>query len=118
MKIMAAKQKEIMLKYGLQADQNEQEEGQILGTLDLMRAFSVPTAEGNKNVSIRMGELVAKQNIQNQNIKNLKQALLNYKSKVKLSNAQNLIAAQMLPGLEEGEEIWPTPSDLEQVPVD
>jgi hypothetical protein len=44
--------------------------------------------------------------------------LLNYKSKVKLSNAQNLIAAQMLPGLEEGEEIWPTPSDLEQVPVD
>jgi len=27
MKIMAAKQKEIMLKYGLQADQNEQEEG-------------------------------------------------------------------------------------------
>jgi hypothetical protein len=24
----------------------------------------------------------------------------------------------MLPILEEGEEIWPTPSDLEQVPVD
>jgi hypothetical protein len=24
----------------------------------------------------------------------------------------------MLPSLEEGEEIWPTPSDLEQVPVD
>ena len=60
MKIMAAKQKEIMLKYGLQVDQNEQEEGQILGTLDLMRAFSVPTSEGNKNVSIRMGELMAK----------------------------------------------------------
>ena len=44
--------------------------------------------------------------------------MLNYKTKVKLSNAQNLIAAQMLPALEEGEEIWPTPSDLEQVPVD
>ena len=60
MKIMAAKQKEIMLKYGLQADQNEQEEGQMLGNLDLMRAFSVPTSDGNKNVSIRMSELVAK----------------------------------------------------------
>lgn len=90
----------------------------MLGTLDLMRAFSVPTAEGNKNVSIRMGELVAKQNIQNQNIKNLKAILLHYKTKIKLSNAQNLIAAQMLPALEEGEEIWPTPNDLEQIPVD
>jgi len=65
MKIMLAKQKEIMLKYGLQADQNEQEEGQLLGTVDIMRAISIPTADGNKNVTIRMGELVAKQNIQN-----------------------------------------------------
>ena len=63
MKIMLAKQKEIMLKYGLQADQNEQEEGQLLGTVDIMRAISIPTSEGNKNVTIRMGELVAKQNI-------------------------------------------------------
>jgi hypothetical protein len=58
----------------------------MLGSVDIMRAISIPTAEGNKNVTIRMGELVAKQNIQNQNIKNLKQALVNYKSKVKLSN--------------------------------
>ncbi len=54
-----------MLKYGLQADQNEQEEGHMLGTVDIMRAISIPTAEGNKNVTIRMGELLAKQNIQN-----------------------------------------------------
>jgi hypothetical protein len=44
--------------------------------------------------------------------------LTHYKTKLKLTNAQNLIAAQMLPLLEEGEEVWPTPGDLEQVPVD
>lgn len=69
---MMAKQKEIMLKYGLQAEQNQNEESQMLGNVDIMKAISMPTAEGNKNVSSRMTELTAKQNIQNQNIKNLK----------------------------------------------
>jgi len=44
----------------------------MLSNVDIMKAISMPTAEGNKNVSSRMTELTAKQNIQNQNIKNLK----------------------------------------------
>ncbi len=82
MKIVLAKQKKIMLKYGLQAGQNEQEEGQLLGNVDIMREISISTSKGDNNATIRMGELISKQNISNQNIKNLKQALANYKTKL------------------------------------
>lgn len=115
MKLMQAKQQEIMLRFGLKEAQNRIQVP-LYGDLDMTNQMTIQTPEGNQNIGDRILELNAKQIIQVQNSKFLKEAVVNYVRTMKLSSKQALLAVNILPRLDPDEEMWPMPKDLQKIP--
>lgn len=115
MKLMQAKQQEIMLRFGLKEVQNRIQVP-VYSDLDMTNQMTIQTPEGNQNIGDRINELNAKQIIQVQNSKFLKEAVVNYVKTMKLSSKQALLAVNILPKLEPDEEMWPMPKDLQMIP--
>lgn len=118
--MMMAKQKEIMAKFGLQTNdfQESSQNNSILSDFSLVDAMTLPSAQGNQNLIEKIKDVELRQTLQTQNINLLKQSILHYSTKKKLTNFQALYSADFFPKLNEDEEIWPLPKDLENLSKD
>lgn len=82
---------------------------------DILQAIQLTNNQGqSKSVQQQLKDFENQFFIQQQNIFQLKESVMYYRSRTKLSHNTKLITAfELFPRIKPGEEIWPTAADLE-----